>query len=155
MYHTRHILIPLTLRHALIKHRAYNPLSFREFSATPRAQASVESEDAFVSKFKNTSIYKKLADRPEALDAIKDFAGVLEKQGACADSFSGDSFIEIPFFFPGIGISGMPSTMQMMRLAGNAEFRAAVQRVMTEMKNAGVDLKSGVGVFELGPLIHN
>jgi hypothetical protein len=27
--------------------------------------------------------------------------------------------------------------------------------VMTEMKNAGVDLKSGVGVFELGPLIHN
>ncbi|KIM91004.1 hypothetical protein PILCRDRAFT_811518 [Piloderma croceum F 1598] len=129
MYHARNILIPLTLRHALIKHRAYNPLSFREFSATPRAQASVEDEDAFLSKFKDTSIYKKLADRPEALNAIKDFAGVLEKQG--------------------IAITGMPTMVQMMRLASNSEFRAAIQRVTTEMKNAGVDLKSEEAMQEI------
>ena len=45
----------------------------------------------------------------------------------------------------------MPTTMQMMRLAGNSEFRAAVQRVTEEMKNAGVDLKSKVGVLSVAP----
>jgi hypothetical protein len=32
-----------------------------------------------------------------------------------------------------------PTTTQMIRLAANTEFRAAMQRVVTEMKNAGVD----------------
>jgi hypothetical protein len=43
-----------------------------------------------------------------------------------------------------------PSKMQMLRLASNSEFRAAAQKVVTEVKNAGVDLNSAVGVIALG-----
>ena len=83
MYHVRHILIPLTLRHSLLLPRAYSPLLLRQFSVTPRPQAAVEDEDSFISKFKNTSIFQKLADKPEALSAIQAFAEVLQKSGMC------------------------------------------------------------------------
>lgn len=36
-------------------------------------------------------------------------------------------------------MSQKPTSMQMIRLAANKEFRTAVQRVVTEMQNAGVD----------------
>lgn len=58
-------------------------------------------------------------------------------------------FKDIDFFFVATGIemsSTGPSTMQLMRLAANSEFRTAVQRVVSEMKNAGVDLNSAVSV---------
>lgn len=52
----------------------------RTFSLTPRVQAS-EDEDAFLSQFKNTSIFAKLADKPEALMALRDFAELMKAQG--------------------------------------------------------------------------
>jgi hypothetical protein len=52
----------------------------RTFSYTPRLQAS-ENEDAFLSQFKNTSIFSKLADKPEALMALRDFAELMRAQG--------------------------------------------------------------------------
>jgi hypothetical protein len=49
---------------------------------------------------------------------------------------------------PGIDAnSGPPSTLQMMRLAANAEFRQAAQKVVTELQNAGVDITSQVRKF--------
>jgi hypothetical protein len=42
--------------------------------------------------------------------------------------------------------SGMPSKMQMLRLAAKEEFRTAAMKVVTELKNAGVDLNSAVRV---------
>lgn len=43
--------------------------------------------------------------------------------------------------------SGPPSTLQMMKLAGNSEFRQAAQKVVTELQKAGVDLTSQVRNF--------
>lgn len=49
---------------------------------------------------------------------------------------------------PGIDAnSGPPSTMQMMKLAANSEFRQAAQKVVTELQNAGVDITSQVSKF--------
>lgn len=45
--------------------------------------------------------------------------------------------------------TGMPSKMQMLRLAANAEFRSAAQNVVTELKSAGVDLNSAVRISNL------
>jgi hypothetical protein len=52
----------------------------RTFSFTSRLQAS-EDEDAFLSQFKNTSVFSKLADKPEALMALRDFAELMRAQG--------------------------------------------------------------------------
>jgi hypothetical protein len=52
----------------------------RTFSFTPRLQAS-EDEDAFLSQLKNTSVFEKLADKPEALMALRDFAELMRAQG--------------------------------------------------------------------------
>ncbi|KAJ8595359.1 hypothetical protein M405DRAFT_857436 [Rhizopogon salebrosus TDB-379] len=101
----------------------------RTFSSTSRLQAS-EDEDAFLSQFKNTSVFTKLADKPEALMALRDFAELMRAQGIDANS-------------------GPPSTLQMMRLAANAEFRQAAQKVVTELQNAGVDITSQDTMQEL------
>ncbi|KAG2146630.1 hypothetical protein DEU56DRAFT_785542 [Suillus clintonianus] len=100
----------------------------RTFSFTSRLQAS-ENEDAFLSQFKNTSIFGKLADKPEALMALRDFAELMRAQG--------------------IDANAPPSTLQMMRLAANSEFREAAQKVVTELQNAGVDLTSQDTIQEL------
>jgi hypothetical protein len=56
----------------------------------------------------------------------------------------------IDFFVPGIEMTAeMPSKMQMIRMATNLEFRTAAQRLVTEMKNAGVDLSSAVCISYL------
>ena len=57
----------------------------RSFSFTPRLQAS-EDEDAFLSQFKNTSVFVKLADKPDALMALRDFAELMKAQGQCGES---------------------------------------------------------------------
>ena len=41
---------------------------------------------------------------------------------------------------------GVPSKMTMLRLAANSEFRAAAENLVKELKNAGVDLSSPVGI---------
>ncbi|KAF8897347.1 hypothetical protein BD779DRAFT_1490324 [Infundibulicybe gibba] len=95
----------------------------RPFSATPHPQAS-ENPEAFITAFKNTSIFKKLADKPEALVALEEFARLLQSSGV--DLSSGKR----------------PSTLQMLKLASNSEFRTGAQRVVEELQKAGVDFKS-------------
>ncbi|KAG1753841.1 uncharacterized protein EDB91DRAFT_419925 [Suillus paluster] len=100
----------------------------RTFSFSSRLQAS-ENEDAFLAQFKNTSIFGKLADKPEALMALRDFAELMRAQGIDANS--------------------PPSTLQMMKLAANSEFRQAAQKVVTELQKAGVDITSQDTMQEL------
>ncbi|EGO01772.1 hypothetical protein SERLA73DRAFT_177267 [Serpula lacrymans var. lacrymans S7.3] len=102
----------------------------RSFSCTSRLQAAEPQDDTFLSNFKNTPIFRKLADKPEALIALRDFAAILKERGIDPSS-------------------GPPSTTQMLRLAANSEFREAAQRVVTELKNAGVDLTSQDAMQEL------
>lgn len=74
------MLIPLALRQTVLLRRAYNPVSLRQFSVSPRPQAA-ENEDSFIAKFKHTAVFQQLADKPEALLAIQKFAELLQKSG--------------------------------------------------------------------------
>ncbi|KAF9224285.1 hypothetical protein BS17DRAFT_779589 [Gyrodon lividus] len=115
---------------ALAARRPFRPSSFtslrcqRTFSFTPRVRAT-EQDNTFLNNFKDTSVFRKVADNPEALMALRDFAALMKEKGIDASS-------------------GPPSTMQMLRLAGSSDFREAAQRVVDELKNAGVDLSSKV-----------
>lgn len=82
MYHARNMLIPLVLRQSTaVLRRTHYPTSLRQFSVTPPPQAA-ENEDSFISKFKNTSVFQQLADKPDALAAIQKFAQLLQSSGA-------------------------------------------------------------------------
>ncbi|KZP24580.1 hypothetical protein FIBSPDRAFT_1042043 [Athelia psychrophila] len=129
LFHARHILAPILLRPTAGIRRAHNPLSFRDFSTTPAPQAA--ESDSFIDRFRHTETFKKLADKPDVLAALSEFAGKMKEQG-----------IEM-------GTGKMPSKMQMLRLATNSEFRAAAQKVVEELKNAGVDLNSADAMQEI------
>lgn len=81
-----------------------------------------DQHDLFHS-FAHTPIFRKIADKPEALIALRDLAALLRHKGIDPTA-------------------GPPSVTQMLRLAASSDFRSAAQRVVTELQNAGVDLKS-------------
>ncbi|KAF8845694.1 hypothetical protein BDN67DRAFT_961301 [Paxillus ammoniavirescens] len=83
----------------------------------------MEQDNTFLNNFKDTSVFRQITNNPEALMALRDFAALMKEKGIDASS-------------------GPPSTMQMLRLAGSSDFRKAAQRVVDELKNAGVDLTS-------------
>lgn len=83
MLPARVLLIPL-LRSArpLLQHSLQQqvPRYRRSFSSTPPPRAA-ESQDAFISAFKNTTLFRKLADKPDALKALENFAKLLQGAG--------------------------------------------------------------------------
>jgi hypothetical protein len=116
----------------------------RNFSITPYPQAA-ENPNAFITAFKNTTVFQKLADKPDALRALTQFAKLMQDQGVChvpimllhCKNLIGKAGIDFASGKP-------PSTLQMMKLAANSEFREGAKRVVEEMQKAGVDLKSKV-----------
>lgn len=74
-------------------------------------------------RFGHASIFRRIADKPEALTALRDFVALLKDKGIDPTT-------------------GPPSVTQTLRLAASSDFRLAVQRVVTELQSAGVDLKS-------------
>lgn len=52
----------------------------QQFSSTPHRRAS-EDPDVFISAFKNTALFRELADKPEVLQATKDLVRVLQEEG--------------------------------------------------------------------------
>jgi hypothetical protein len=124
--------------------RCQRPLSF-----TPRLQAT-EQDNTFLNNFKDTSVFRQIADNPEALMALRDFAALMKEKGSSSNEAWSvltlvSGVLNESKFLAGIDASsGPPSTMQMLRLAGSSDFRKAAQRVVDELKNAGVDLTSQV-----------
>ncbi|KAI6003793.1 hypothetical protein EDD15DRAFT_2360070 [Pisolithus albus] len=102
--------------------------------------------------FGHTSIFRRIADKPEALTALRDFAALLKDKGSVPTAVLSASFC-MPDSIPcqaGIDpTAGPPSVTQMLRLAASSDFRLAAQRVVTELRRAGVDLKSQDVVQEL------
>ena len=76
--------IPLTARRAAYL-TSVVPLPhdhWRAFLFTSCARAA-EPDDTIYNNFKNTSIFRKIAEKPEALAALRDFGTLLNEKG-CA-----------------------------------------------------------------------
>ncbi|KAG6833760.1 hypothetical protein H0H87_001192 [Tephrocybe sp. NHM501043] len=80
----------------------------------------------FSAAFQQTTTFKKLANHPEAINAIRSMMDTLRESGI--DVASGTQ----------------PSTFKMAKLMMNSKFREQVKRVAEEMNKAGVDLSSKV-----------
>ncbi|KAF9780293.1 hypothetical protein BJ322DRAFT_1112957 [Thelephora terrestris] len=102
----------------------------RNFSQT-RAWRATEDIDTFATRYQNTALFKKLADKPAALAALNNFAQILKDEGI--DITSGQP----------------PSKTQMFKLAMSPKFRDGAKKVVVELQNAGIDLSSKEAMEEL------
>lgn len=68
LYLVRNIARPLSIQ------------SIRTFHLTPRRLAS-EDKEAFFNAFRNTTVFQKLANHPEAVSALEDFAKLMQAKG--------------------------------------------------------------------------
>ncbi|KAF9449925.1 hypothetical protein P691DRAFT_758669 [Macrolepiota fuliginosa MF-IS2] len=118
------------------------PLSLasrRSLHFTPCRRAS-EDKEAFFKAFQNTSIFQKLGNHPEAVSALENFAKLLQEKGSISPVTS-----DINSYTPiGVDLSSgkPPSTLQMLKLAANPDFREGAKRVGEELQKAGVDFQS-------------
>ncbi|KAF8164960.1 hypothetical protein B0H34DRAFT_648702 [Crassisporium funariophilum] len=109
------------------------PVSRRTLYTTPPARASEESDKPVidseaVAAFKRTATFQKMSRSPEALEAVRKFAEMMQKQGI---DFS----------------SGKPLSMiQMSKLLMNSEFRTGAKELVEAMQKAGIDLTTKVCV---------
>ncbi|TFK55859.1 hypothetical protein OE88DRAFT_1652367 [Heliocybe sulcata] len=94
-------------------------VSRRSFRPCARIQAA-ESPNSMIANIRNTSLYKKIADKPEAMAALRDFSALLQEQGFDASG-------------------GPPSNMQMLKLFADSQCREGAKRVAEELHKAGVD----------------
>ena len=151
MFVSRTLLANLKSVHLAVL-RPYPPHHYRQhFSLSPRPQAA-ESPDSFLATFEHTALFRKLADKPDALSALTDFAKLLQTQGRILIILTLHVCVIHGFaYIVGVDImSGTPPSMrQMFRMAGNPEFREAAKRVAEELHKAGIEMNSQVCCREI------
>ena len=146
-YVAKSLVVSRTLRHQYQSRHTHRDV-FREFSTTPRRLAS-EVPDDFINAIKHTPLFKKLADKPNALKALSDLYALTKEMGAV---FSFPTVAPLPRVnVPPVPIEGLdvnsktpPSQYQMFKLVTDRKFMRAVKRVMEELKAAGLKMNSDV-----------
>jgi hypothetical protein len=84
-YAAKSLVLSRTLRHQYRPTHNGDASGFRRFSTTPRRLAS-EVPDDFINAIKHTALFKKLADKPNALKALSDLYALTKEMGACSFS---------------------------------------------------------------------
>ncbi|KAL5527604.1 hypothetical protein ACEPAG_6405 [Sanghuangporus baumii] len=95
----------------------------RSFSQTSRREAA-EDPDSIIAQLQSSPLIRQIADKPDALKALHDFANIIK-----------ETDVDLAPGKP-------PSMMQMFKLASNPKFREGAKRVVEELKKAGVDVNS-------------
>ena len=93
----------------------------RHFSGTRAARAS-EDEDSFIHRLQqgNMSLFRQLADKPEALQAIGEMAKLLQSKG--------------------IDLTSRPSMGTLWKLASDPDIMQAARKAQETLNSAGVKL---------------
>jgi hypothetical protein len=81
-YAAKSLFVSRMLRH---QYRPTHRDAFRTFSTTPRRLAA-EVPDDFINAIKHTSLFQKLADKPNALKALSDLYALTKEMGAVPPS---------------------------------------------------------------------
>ncbi|KAF8592375.1 hypothetical protein K439DRAFT_1378447 [Ramaria rubella] len=93
-----------------------HPVKVRAFASTPRTDAT-ESPS-----FKESPLFQQLATNKDALLAVQEFANTMKERGI---DFSPER---------------RPTSMQLLRLLANPEFRKSVQKLRDDLEKAGVNV---------------
>ncbi|KAG6886926.1 hypothetical protein C0992_001610 [Termitomyces sp. T32_za158] len=95
----------------------------RSFSTSPRVRA-IGDLSAFTAAFQKTTVFKKLANHPEAINSIRALMETMQEAGVDVSS------------------GAQPSTFKMAKLMMSSKFREQIRVVADEMKKADVDINS-------------
>jgi hypothetical protein len=92
----RSLALSRTLRH---QYRPTHLDAFRSFSTTPIRLAS-EVPDDFINAIKHTELFKKLADKPNALKALSELYALTKEMGATVllSAFAAPPGVDMPFY---------------------------------------------------------
>ncbi|KAJ1309193.1 hypothetical protein OPQ81_004862 [Rhizoctonia solani] len=93
----------------------------RTFGWSAPSRAS-EDANSFMANFKNTPLFNRLAEHPDALAALSKIAEFLKKND--------------------IDTTTPPSSMTMFKLFTNSEFRELTRNALEEFRKAGIDIKA-------------
>ncbi|KAK7049691.1 hypothetical protein VNI00_005722 [Paramarasmius palmivorus] len=119
--------------------------STRSFSITCRREASEPDLGEMYAKLSKTTVFQKLAESPSAINALKDFGQAMQKQGRRTHCFlSPETDLSL-----GYDLTKPPTTMQMVKMSMNKEFREAALRMQEEFTKAGIDLADKAVMEEL------
>ncbi|KAG6837926.1 hypothetical protein H0H93_008320 [Arthromyces matolae] len=111
------------------RHRIVFPHAIRSFSSTQ--SRAVDNLPAFTEAFQKSTIFRKLANQPEAINAIRSLMETLKESGVDVSS------------------GAQPSTFAMAKLMMNSKFREQIKIMAEAMKKADVDLTSKEVMDEL------
>jgi hypothetical protein len=116
--------------------------SARYFSVSAYRQAAEisKAQTEALEALKSSEAFQKISKSPAALSAIQKLTEVMQNSGPFLFSFAK----VILKYATGIDPGTKPTTLQMLKLATNSEFREASKSVVQELQNAGVDLTSKV-----------
>ncbi|KDQ20737.1 hypothetical protein BOTBODRAFT_26753 [Botryobasidium botryosum FD-172 SS1] len=88
------------------------------FSASTPSRAS--EDENLMHALRDSPLLKQLADNPAAMKSLRDFMDLMMKNG--------------------LDMTKKPSTLTMLKLAGNAELREAAKNFVAEIRKAGIDI---------------
>ncbi|KZW04046.1 hypothetical protein EXIGLDRAFT_758349 [Exidia glandulosa HHB12029] len=91
--------------------------------SSTRPTGAAEDPSSFIANFKHSPLFRQLADKPEALQALSELAELIKSKGWNLKS------------------NEAPSPITIMRIVSDKEFRAAASKVIDELQKAGVDFK--------------
>jgi hypothetical protein len=149
-YVAKSLVVSRTLRHQY-QYRPTQRNVSHEFSTTPRRLAS-EVPDEFINAIKHTPLFKKLADKPNALKALSDLYALTKEMGAHSPFRPLPRVDTPPVPIEGLDVNSKtpPSQYQMFKLVTDRKFMRAVKRVMEELKAAGLKMNSDVCSLSFG-----
>ncbi|KAB5592093.1 hypothetical protein CTheo_4475 [Ceratobasidium theobromae] len=126
---------------------ASRALPLRSFASTPLRRAS-EDADSFMAAFKDTPLFTKFAEQPEAVAALSDVAEFLKKNGALILRLLR---APVNYLYLDIDMTIPLSSMTMFKLATNSEFRELIRKALDEFKKAGIEINPENAMELLSP----
>ncbi|KAJ3474906.1 hypothetical protein NLI96_g12188 [Meripilus lineatus] len=109
---------------------------YRNFHATPQRKAT-DNSDVFISAFKDTALFREMADKPEVLQATTDLVKVLQEEGMLRSGhrreYIAHASVALGFV---VNPEKPPSVFQLL---GNAKIRQQLMITVAALKEAGID----------------
>ncbi|CAE6426731.1 unnamed protein product [Rhizoctonia solani] len=113
---------PFRIARAVSTFPRITPVSHvRTFRWSAPSRAS-EDANSFMAQFKNTPLFNRFAEHPDALAALSKIAEFLKKND--------------------IDMTSPPNSMTMFKLFTNSEFRELTRNALEEFRKAGIDIKA-------------
>ncbi|THH03587.1 hypothetical protein EW145_g6163 [Phellinidium pouzarii] len=111
-----------------VRHRDRDNHSKRSFSQSPTPAREAAEDREWDLRIRENPLLEKIADKPDAVKALKDMLNIAKDAG-----FDASSNREITF-------------VQMFKLVSNTNFKKSANRVVEEFQKAGIEINKQIAM---------